>query len=419
MDRNANLVLDVLDATRDVLRVGVSSSMSVTYEGGWDALGAHAADLLVLKDNDQQLLGWLLRRGEARLEDVATFTGQDPNVVRGMLGELVKDGYLRELQTDGHTSYRVHMARRRTRTVPEHIWRALEADGGSPRGDRHGSASGARRLTRRIRDSTLGGRGRFVVSLAPVVLVFMLTEWLLATGNQSFAAPLSYGGVITATLAGGILPVLMLIAARRKAELVPGLVLRFLGHPIVAGGIYALFVANLFLHGLVIWSGAIEQASALATGVLAVGATIGMVRGGAFVPRAVVELRDDQRERQGTVFGITVKGEPVRTNVRLRYADREQTCEAAAGGVPELSALREAVFEIPANDVRQLKVWAHQISPAGQSERIPAVVNVACGGQSAEQFDLRLIGEQILVPLTGGKCTVQISPQGSTTPASP
>jgi hypothetical protein len=255
----------------------------------------------------------------------------------------------------------------------------------------------------------LGQRGRFVVSVTPVWLVFALGEWLLLTGQESFAAPLSFGGVITATLVGGIFPLLMLIAARRKAELVPGLVLRFLGNPIVVASIYLLFVANLFLHGLVIWSGGVERASALAIGLLAVGVTIGMVRRGALAPRAVVELRDDQREGQAAAFAVTVEGEPAASQARLCYADGERTCQTAVGHVPKLSALRQATFELPATQAKELKVWAHRVTRDGQSERLPALVEIACRGESTRQFDLRVAGEQVLVPLTSGGCTVQIT----------
>jgi hypothetical protein len=254
-----------------------------------------------------------------------------------------------------------------------------------------------------------GERGRFVVSVTPVCLVFVLSEWLLLTGRQSFAAPLSFGGVITGALAGGIFPVLMLVAARRKGELVPGLVLRFLGHPVMAAGIYVLFVASLFLHGLVIWTAAIERVSAVAVGLLAMGVTVAMLRRGAFTPRAVVELRDDQREGQGAVFAITVKGEPTGAQVRLRYADGEYTCHESAGRVREIAALRQAIFEVRTTQARELKVWAHQITRERESRRLPALVDISCGGEATGQFDLRLTGEQILVPLTSGSCTVQVT----------
>jgi hypothetical protein len=163
------------------------------------------------------------------------------------------------------------------------------------------------------------------------------------------------------------------------------------------------------LHGLVIWTGAVERVSALAVGLLAVGVTLGMLRRGAFTPRAVVELRDDQREGQGAVFAITVKGEPASAQVRLRYADGERTCQDSAGRVPEIAALRQAIFEVPTTQAKELKVWAHQITREQVSGRLPAVVDISCGGEATRQFDLRLTGEQIVVPLTSGRCTVQVT----------
>jgi amino acid permease len=401
-DRRLSLSLDVLDPTRESLRVGVTSSMSMSYEGGWDSFGLRMVDALLLPDDEQQLVSWLLRRGEAALADVTAYTGQDQRLVRARLTNLVKAGYIGEVEVAGEVRYRARLGRRRGRTLPEYIWRALQD------GDSSAPVPPRSRLMRWIDDQVLGERGRFMLSMTPTVVVFLLCEWLLVTGTQSFAAPLSFGGLISATLVGGLFPVLMLVAARRKAELVPGLVFGFLGHPIVAGAIYLLFLTNLFLHGLVIWSGIIERASAVAVGVLAVGATIGMLRRGAFTPRAVIELRDDQRDGQAA-FAVTVQGQPAVANVRLRYADREQACQAAVGGVPMLSALRQAIFEIPVGRARELKVWAHQITREGQSQRLPALVEVTSGGESTRQFDLRDAGEQVLLPLRSGECTVQIS----------
>jgi hypothetical protein len=408
-DSGASVVLEALDISRESLRLRITSSMSVSYEGGWDALGVHVADALVLPEDEQQLVEWLIRRREVALADVMAHAGQDQGLVRARLRRLVQDGYVGEVEAGGETRYRARLARRRGSTLPESIWRALEEDGASVRNPHSGGPAGVRELRRRAAEWVSSERGRFVVSVTPVWLVFVLGEWLLLSGGQSFAAPLSFGGVITATLAGGIFPVLMLIAARRKAELLPGLVLRFLGHPITAAGIYAVFVTGLLLHGLVIWTGAVERVSALAVGLLAVGVTLGMLRRGAFTPRAVVELRDDQREGQGAVFAITVKGEPASAQVRLRYADGERTCQDSAGRVPEIAALRQAIFEVPTTQAKELKVWAHQITREQVSGRLPAVVDISCGGEATRQFDLRLTGEQIVVPLTSGRCTVQVT----------
>jgi amino acid permease len=361
------LALEVLNASNASIRLAITSSMTLSYEGGWDALGLHVADTLALPDAEQELVTWLLRQGEAALVDVAVHTGQDQGLVRDRLTSLVERGYVGAVQTvDGDVRYRARLGRRRASTLPDRIWQSLQEK----------QANGASPEPPRIRRPQFGERSRVVLSVAPVVAVFLLSEWLLLTGSESFAAPLSFGGVITATLAGGIFPVLMLVAARRKAELVPGLVLRFLGHPLVIGAIYLLFVANLFLHGLVIWSGPVERACALAVGLLALGSTLASIRRGAFTPHAVIELRDDQRT--GASFAVTATGEPLAARVHLTYADGDtQTRQAAAAEVPNLSTLRQAVFELPATQADELKVWAHQVTSQGESEPLPALVDTA------------------------------------------
>jgi hypothetical protein len=63
-------------------------------------------------------------------------------------------------------------------------------------------------------------RSGFLVGALPVVLIFALAEWLL-TAHTSFAAPLGVVGVLSLSVLGGVLPVLLLLASRRKGEYVP------------------------------------------------------------------------------------------------------------------------------------------------------------------------------------------------------
>lgn len=381
--------------------------MDVTQEGGWDVLGLRLADALMLPDAERQLVNWLTRHGEADLAAVTAHAGQDQQLVSTRLASLVEQGSVSELDVGGQKRYRARLARRRASTLPDELWQALEQTGLPARAPAHRPAA-TRGLKQRIRDLAPGDRGRFILSLAPVCVVFVLSEWLMLAGAESFTAPLSFGGVITATVVAGIFPVLMLIAARRKAELVPGLVLRFLGQPVLVAGLYFLFVANLFLHGLVIWSGAVERITALAVGLLAVGVTLVSVRRGAYTPRAVVELRDDHANQRRAVFSVTVKGEHAATQVRLSYAAGERTSQAATGDVPDVSALRQAEFELSPSPARELKVWVHQLTRERQSEAVPAMVDISSEAQPPRQFDLRVVGEQVLVPLSTGRCTVQI-----------
>ena len=59
---------------------------------------------------------------------------------------------------------------------------------------------------------------------------------------------------------------------------------RALGHPLVIGGVYLLFLSNLFLHGLVIWEHPLLRAGGVLMGLLMLAVTVAMIRRGAFAP---------------------------------------------------------------------------------------------------------------------------------------
>ena len=141
------------------------------------------------------------------------------------------------------------------------------------------------------RFSFAGSRGRFVLALVPLIGVLLVSEWMVLTGTGSFAGILGFLGVMVHSLMSGIFPVLLLVASRRKGELVPGISYRALGHPLLVGGVYLLFLSNLFLHGLVIWDHPLLRVGGVAIGVLILVVTVAMIRRGAFSPRVVVELR--------------------------------------------------------------------------------------------------------------------------------
>jgi DNA-binding transcriptional ArsR family regulator len=161
--------------------------MRVTQEGGWDLLGLRIAEMLMLPDAEQQLVNWLTRHGEADLAAVTAHSGQDQRSVRTQLASLVEHGYVAEVDVGGERRYRARLARRRASTLPDDIWRALQQDSTSlaRTGEARVPAPGG--LARRARQVVLGDRGRFLLSLAPVCVVFLLSEWLLVAGAESFA----------------------------------------------------------------------------------------------------------------------------------------------------------------------------------------------------------------------------------------
>lgn len=222
----------------------------------------------------------------------------------------------------------------------------------------------------------------FSLSLSPVVLVLLVAEWMVLTGTGSFAGILGFLGVMVHSLMSGIFPALLLAASRRKGELVPGVSYRLLGHPLLAGAIYLLFLGNLFLHGLLIWEHPLLRAGGVLMGLLIFGITAGMVRRGAFSPRLVVELRHGERPALRAVCG----GVPL-------------AAEATATGA-------RADVALPATGARELRVWAHRVSAAGDSEALGGSVVIG-RGDSVRRAEIDG-GGSVTLPHDGGACELWV-----------
>jgi hypothetical protein len=239
------------------------------------------------------------------------------------------------------------------------------------------------------------------------VAAFLITEWLLLTGSGSFTGLLSLIGVLIVPLLSGIFPVLLLVASRRKGERVPEAVYSFLGNPVLLAVIYVLYLASIFLHGLVIWSDPIQRAIAVLVGVMVLGMTLAMR--GVLARRLVVELREDEGEQ--ALFTVTAAGRPAATEVQLKYPKGGQRHKAAAGEVPAFSSLRQATFWPEVSAATQLKVWAHKVTPEGDSEGIAGSLRVRQGDKT-EEFDLKLLKGQVILPVAPGTCQVDITLSG-------
>ena len=417
-ERAVRCSLEVLAANPESIRLRVVSPLAMAYDGEWDVSGFHLADILAAEGSPEpqrQIVTWMMRQGEASLADVASHLGQDESTAQAMLGALVEEGLVEEATAvDGNrggSRYRVRLAARRRRQLPTEIWKALGDEAETPEGiEQLSSRTRKGAVARRAWEAMLGDRGRFILSASPVVLVFVVTEWLLLIGAESFTGPLNFAGVIVVSLLGGIFPALLLASSRQKGEVVPGVLYRFLGHPLLLGAVYIVSLIGLFLHGLVIWTGPVERASALAVGVAIVGVTLVMFRRGAFARRLVLELQQKQSEGEEAVFSVMAGGQAVEAEVQLRGLQGEQHLRAAAGQLGIFSTLQHLLFTLPAKRTRDLELWAHRVTLAQESEALPAVAQVECG-QQVTRVDLKLReGGQVVLPLAGDECRVEITP---------
>lgn len=224
-------------------------------------------------------------------------------------------------------------------------------------------------------------RGRLVVGFAPTAAVLIGLELVILGGQDNFAGPIAIGGALAVPLVTGIFPMLLVTAARRKGEYVPGRVIGLLGHPAVVVTLLAFFIAATLAHGLVIWQGTIERAAALAVSALLVAILVWVWRSGAFRRRAVVELRRDRRQRQTTV-SVTAAGRAVTAGQAV-----DPTGPAVAASIPE-------------GAWRELRVWPHEVTDDGWSMGLPAVVEVGEAG-STEVVRLAASDEPHVLPIGG------------------
>jgi hypothetical protein len=236
---------------------------------------------------------------------------------------------------------------------------------------------------------------------------------LLLTGSGSFAGLIGFIGVIVGSLLAGIFPVMLLVASRRKGEHMPRLVHRLLGHPLLLGCLYLLFLGNVLVHGLVIWKEPWLRAGAVLVAAGIVAMTARMIRNGTFSRRLNIEVREDQAEGR-TSFAVTADGQESASSITLTYRDSERHLQASAGEMPAFSSLRHAVFEPglphdPRRAPHQLKVRVHKVTPDGDSEPISGSITVQTRDETSRN-DIMLAKGQITLPLTGATCRVDIEP---------
>ncbi len=223
------------------------------------------------------------------------------------------------------------------------------------------------------------------LAAVPSLAIFLSVAWLLATGQQSFVGIVGLFGALTTPLFAGAFPALLLLAARRRGEYVPGRPLGRLGHPVVLAAVLAFFLGVLLLHGLVIWQRPFERAAAIAVAVGLALLAADTFRCGLFAPRAVVELRAG--EAGETALSVVASGAALAVDARVDG--------------------RQASVALPATGARELKLWAHRVTATGASEPMAATVELAQGGET-RRLELGPSTAWTTVPFDGKACEVHV-----------
>jgi hypothetical protein len=210
--------------------------------------------------------------------------------------------------------------------------------------------------------------------MLPAVLTFALVEWLIATGRASFAAPLGLVGTLTLPLLGGIFPMLLLAASRRRGEYVPKSVVRVLAGPATIAGVAVLFFAAILVQGFIVWQRPGEHVlAAVAVGMMLVVIWLAWRRG-SFRSQSVIEVR---RETSGAgMLTVTVCGCPADTSIRVAENGSQREIRGSKTGLNHFDAVQWASFQLPPGGTKQLKVWVHAVTPEGDSKPIAATVSL-------------------------------------------
>lgn len=253
----------------------------------------------------------------------------------------------------------------------------------------------------------------FVIRAAPLFAIFIAVVLLLNAGGISFTEPLSVIGTITLPLLGGVFPMLLVVAARRRGDRMPGRVIGLLGHPLSALTIGGLYLFAVVAFGLWIWDDPIERAAALSVGAAIVVLTIVTWRRGAFVPRTVVEYRLEPGPPAYGVVSVLSAGRPIASTVSLDETTGSRTVTGAEVTVHAPSRLRRVSVTLTDDAHRELELWVHSVSPDGSSTPTPSAVDLTVDGETRTlQIDSRRHAP-VVVPIGGEPAVVTISITGA------
>jgi hypothetical protein len=218
----------------------------------------------------------------------------------------------------------------------------------------------------------------FAIRAAPLVAIFIAVEALLSANVISFTEPLNVVGTITLPLLGGLFPMLLLVASRKRGERIPGRVIGALGWRVTALLIGALYLASLIAFGLWIWHEPLERLAALATAGAMIALALVTWRRGAFAPRTVVEYRVEAGPPEYGVLSLLSAGRPLSAQISLGETTGNRTLTAAEIVINAPNRLRTISVALPARAGRELELWIHSIAADGSS--LPAASHVELAG---------------------------------------
>lgn len=250
---------------------------------------------------------------------------------------------------------------------------------------------------------------RFLLAISPILVALAVTVWLALSGMGSFTTLLGVVSVFTLPLVTGILPMLLLVATRRKGDFPAGFVVAWLGRPVVVGLLYFFFVASVLLHGLYIWTPLPLRLAAIGGGLVMVALGVRVWQRGLLTGRTVITIRQDEGLRGSNQVQVVRNGQLFPTAIGLRHDDHTIQTQAATAAIPHFDTLRVVTVALPTDAPTQLKVWLHHLMPTGNSTGIQANVVVSNGTVGQPVHLSTEEGQVTLPPITADRVDIHMA----------
>jgi amino acid permease len=221
-----------------------------------------------------------------------------------------------------------------------------------------------------------GTAGRLLAML-PLVVVFAVAATLLVTGNESFTGSLGAVGTLAVPVVAGVVPVLLLVAARHRGDQVPASTLPVLGSRPANTVVVLVFVLALVFHATLIWTTLPARLVAGAVAAMVIVLTVRVLRSDSVRPLATVELRRD-RDLRRSRLSVVADG---------AYVPTTATVESAAGsrdlvvfGRTDLPTPSTAVsVDLTGVPADQFTVVVHEVDTAGAAAPMEAITTLHDG----------------------------------------
>ena len=227
------------------------------------------------------------------------------------------------------------------------------------------------------------------VALVPILAVFTYVQWSHFTDKESFIKPLELIGVLLTPILAGIIPVLLLIASRKRGRDATGAKLSaVISNPLVVGFLGVLFFASLILHGTVIWEDPLQQGLALLVAAMALICVVGAVRRDAFAPQWLIEVRHFPEDSDRAEVAVAFKGKAVLADLVVQLADGTERKLRSDGALSGFGTCRSLTIELPARPAANLEIAAHKISGDFEADPIAGTLSDLRDGEARQAVAL-------------------------------